>query len=135
MLWDIRRNQETSKPEPVTELDGHIGSVTLLHMDPYKIVTGGLRDRFVNVWETDTGTKTNSLFCSRPELRSTNIGCSAMAIYGCRIVTACYGDRGLVRIRDFSNATSPILEDAKESDDVSKFWGTQSYSDSDGSDE
>ncbi|XVF58207.1 hypothetical protein PTKIN_Ptkin07bG0045400 [Pterospermum kingtungense] len=136
MLWDIRRNQETSKPEPVTELDGHMGPVTLLHMDPYKIVTGSTGDNFVNAWETDTGTKTNSLLCNRPELGSTSIGCSAMAINACRIVTACYGEnQGLVCFRDFSSATRPILEYDDEGDDVSKFWGTQSYSDSDGSDE
>ncbi|XWS44272.1 hypothetical protein CRYUN_Cryun15aG0030500 [Craigia yunnanensis] len=136
MLWDIRRNQETSKPEPVTELDGHMGSVRLLHMDPYKIVTGGLGDDFVNTWETDTGTKTNSLFCNRLELGSPHIGCSAMAINGCRIVTASYGEtQGLVRFRDFSSATRPILEYNDEDVDVSKFWSTQSYSDSDGSDE
>ncbi|XP_022750619.1 uncharacterized protein LOC111299605 [Durio zibethinus] len=136
MLWDIRRNQETSKPEPVTELGGHMGSVTLLHMDPYKIVTGGLGDNFVYAWETDTGKQTNSLLCNRPELGNTNIGCSAMAVNACQIVTASYGEnQGLVRFRDFSGANSPILEHNDEDEDVSKFWSTQSYSDSDRSDE
>lgn len=132
MLWDIRRNQEISKPEPVIELDGHMGSVTLLYMDPYKIVTGSLGDSFVNAWETDTGKLTNSLLCNRPELGSTNIGCSAMAVNACRIVTASYGEiQGLVRFRDFSSATCPISEYNDDEGDVSKFWGTQSSSDSD----
>ena len=51
MLWDVRRNQESLKPEPIAELDGHCGQVTLLHMDPYKIVTGGPDNAYVNVWE------------------------------------------------------------------------------------
>ncbi|EEF45018.1 conserved hypothetical protein [Ricinus communis] len=53
MLWDIRRNQATPKPEPIAKLDGHTGSVTLLQMDPYKIVTGGPEDLYINTWEAD----------------------------------------------------------------------------------
>ncbi|OMO77446.1 hypothetical protein COLO4_25162 [Corchorus olitorius] len=125
MLWDIRRGQGTSKPEPVTELDGHMGSVTQLYMDPYKIVTGGLGDNFVNIWETDTGRKTNSLLCNHPELGSTNVGCSAMAVNACRIVTASYGEtQGLIRFRDFSTATYPVTECDEEEEDSSKFWGS-----------
>ena len=44
MLWDIRRNQEPLKPEPIAEMDGHNGPVSYLHMDPYKIVTAGPED-------------------------------------------------------------------------------------------
>ncbi|KAL4332530.1 hypothetical protein GQ457_07G002290 [Hibiscus cannabinus] len=136
MVWDIRRSQEASKPKPVIELDGHMGSVTLLHMDPYKIVTGGLGDNFVNAWEVDTGKQTNTLLCNRPELGSAKIGCSAMAVNACRIVTASYGEgQGLVSFRDFSGATRPLLSGCGDDEDVdvSKFWGTQTYSDSDGS--
>ncbi|XVF14224.1 hypothetical protein REPUB_Repub09cG0039800 [Reevesia pubescens] len=136
MLWDIRRSQEISKPEAVSVLDGHMGSVTLLHMDPYKIVTGGLGDNIVNTWETDTGTRTNSLLCNRREVGSSKIGCSAMAVNGCRIVTGSYGEnQGLVRFHDFTGATRRIMECDDEDEEVSKFWGTKSYSDSDGSDE
>ncbi|XVE83843.1 hypothetical protein DITRI_Ditri16bG0120200 [Diplodiscus trichospermus] len=135
MLWDLRRNQETSKPEPVTELDSHMGSVKQLYMDPYKIVTGGPDDNYVYTWEMETGRKTNSLLCTRPEAGN-NIGCSgcsAMAVNAWRIVTASHGQYlGLVRFRDFSGATH--LEYHNEEEDVSKFWGTQSYSDSEGSD-
>ncbi|KAK8335041.1 hypothetical protein V6Z12_A09G027800 [Gossypium hirsutum] len=139
LLWDIRRSQEASKPKAVTELDGHIGSVTLLHMDPYKIVTGGLGDNLVNAWEIDTGKQTNSLLCNRPELGNTNIGCSAMAVNACRIATTSYGEsQGLVSFRDFSGAVRPTsskCNDDEQEADVWKFWGTQTYSDSDGSNE
>lgn len=112
-----------------------MGSVTLLHIDPYKIVTGGLGDNFVNTWEIDTGKQTNSLLCNRPELGNTNIGCSAMALNACRIATASYGEsQGLVSFRDFSGAARPTfseLNDDEEEADVWKFWGTQTYSDSD----
>ncbi|KAL1151244.1 hypothetical protein V6Z11_A09G028800 [Gossypium hirsutum] len=118
LLWDIRRSQEASKPKAVTELDGHIGSVTLLHMDPYKIVTGGLGDNL---------------------LGNTNIGCSAMAVNACRIATTSYGEsQGLVSFRDFSGAVRPTsskCNDDEQEADVWKFWGTQTYSDSDGSNE
>ena len=30
MLWDIRKSQGTLKPEPVIELDGHMGPVNAL---------------------------------------------------------------------------------------------------------
>ncbi|XP_039039497.1 uncharacterized WD repeat-containing protein alr2800-like isoform X2 [Hibiscus syriacus] len=137
MLWDIRRSQEASELKPVTELDGHMGSVTLLHMDPYKIVTGGLGDNSVHAWEIDTGKRTKSFLCNRPELGSAKIGCSVMAVNACRIVTTSYGDsQGLVSFRDFSGATRPAVSECDdEVVDVSKFWGTQTFSDSDGSDE
>ncbi|XVE83842.1 hypothetical protein DITRI_Ditri16bG0120100 [Diplodiscus trichospermus] len=123
MLWDIRKNQQTSKPEPVTVLDDHRGSVTLLHMDPYKIVTGGPDDIYVYAWETDTGRQTNSLLCNRPEPGKL-MGCSAMAVNGCKIVTASYGQiLGLVRFRDFSSATRRGYRNTHE--DISKFGGTQ----------
>ena len=128
MLWDIRRNQEILKPEPIAELDGHAGPVTFLHMDPYKIVTAGPEDVHVNIWEADTGTQTNSLLCDYSEEPGTSSGCSALAVDGCRIVTASYGqEQGLVRFRDFFQASCPVLQ--RESDHVSKFWGSQSYSD------
>ncbi|WCJ20806.1 hypothetical protein M5689_003011 [Euphorbia peplus] len=130
MLWDIRRNQEMMKLEPVVELDGHTTPVTLLHMDPYKIVTGGPNDLFVNMWETDTGIKTNSLICCSSEFASTSFGCSAMAVRGTKIVTATRGEEhGIMRFRDYFNASCPVTlhEDAYGT----KFWNSPSYSDSD----
>ena len=91
MLWDIRKSQGTLTPEPVIELDGHMGPVPLVHMDPYKIVTGGPEDDHISVWEVETGTQTNTWVCSSDEEPNSNSGCSAMAVNGCRFVTASCG--------------------------------------------
>ncbi|KAF3444759.1 hypothetical protein FNV43_RR14452 [Rhamnella rubrinervis] len=126
MLWDIRRNQDIVKPEPLAEFDGHAGPVTNLHMDPYKIVSAGAEDFYVNVWEAKTGAHANSLACGFPGERSSCF-CSAMAVDGCRIVTTSCDEReGVVRFRDFSNASSPIVKD--EAVQASKFWSS-TYSD------
>lgn len=128
MLWDIRRNQETLKAEPVAELDGHAGPVTLLRMDPYKIVTAGQEDVCVNVWEADSGTQANSFTCGFPEEPSVASGCSAMAVDGCQIATGSYGPRmGLLRYKDFFNASCPASQ--RGDDHLSKFWDSESYSD------
>ncbi|OVA13307.1 WD40 repeat [Macleaya cordata] len=119
MLWDIRKAQE--KPEPVAMLEGHEGPVSQLHMDAYKVVTGSPEDPLVRVWETSTGTLANSFMCGIPDESESKIGCSAMAVDACRIVTASCGDEpGLVCFRDFTKATLPLLtnEDALSS----KFW-------------
>lgn len=129
MLWDVRRNQETLKPEPLAVLDGYAGPVTSLYMDPYKIVTAGSEDFFVDVWEAKTGAHANSLACGLRGERGSR-WCSAMAVDGCRIVTTCYDDEGegVVRFRDFSDASSPILKN--EDVPSSKFWSsTHSSSD------
>lgn len=128
MLWDVRRNQESLKPEPIAELDGHCGQVTLLHMDPYKIVTGGPDNAYVNVWEVDTGVQTNSLLCSSTD--DAGSGCDAMAVDGCRITTASYyEDLGVLRFRDFNHATNPVTK--LENEPSSKFWISMSDDDSD----
>ncbi|KAJ1386882.1 WD40/YVTN repeat-like-containing domain superfamily [Sesbania bispinosa] len=130
MLWDIRRNQEPLKPEPIAELDGQCGPVTLLHMDPYKIATGGPDDAYVNVWETDTGVQTNSLLCCKTGEDGSRSGCDAMAVDGCRIATASLcGGSGVLRFRDFNNATSPITK--LENEPPSKFWDSLSDGNSD----
>ena len=115
-------------------MGGHTGSVSFLHMDPYKIVTGCRKDFNINVWETDTGTQTNSLSCRSDDLPTTVSGCTALAVNGCRIVTAC-GGRGIgaVLFRDFKNATCPVVK--FENEHASRFWDPQSYSDTDGSDD
>ncbi|XP_050908711.1 uncharacterized protein LOC127122411 isoform X1 [Lathyrus oleraceus] len=122
LLWDIRRNQNCLKPEPIAELDGHSGPVTKLLMDSYKIVTGGSDDNCVKVWEVGTGEQTNSFICCLCDEENCRCGCDAMAIDGCRIVTATYckdynfGD-SVVTFRDFNSATSPITKL-----ETSKFW-------------
>ncbi|KAK2419870.1 U4/U6 small nuclear ribonucleoprotein PRP4 [Trifolium repens] len=131
MLWDIRRNQELLKPKPVAELDGHSGPVTNLHMDSYKIVTGGPDDTYVNVWEVGTGEKTNSLLCCLPGEDDCRSGCDAMAVNGCRILTASYCNRwGVLTYWDFNNATSPVTKLENEPP-TSKFWDSQSDNNSD----
>lgn len=133
MLWDIRRNQESLKPEPTAELDGHYGQVTSLYMDQYKIVTGGPDDAYVNIWEVDTGVQTNSLLCSSTEKDGTESGCGAMAVDGCRIATASSCENwGVVHFRDFNNATNPVRK--PESEPSSKFWDSISVSDDDSDD-
>ncbi|KAL5563801.1 hypothetical protein UlMin_033548 [Ulmus minor] len=113
MLWDIRRNQEPLKPEPIAEMDGHNGPVSYLHMDPYKIVTAGPEDSYVNVWDVDTGTQTNAL----------------------KIVTTHYShqEHGVVCFRDFTDASCPISSTKNYSSD--KFWDSISYRESDKADE
>ena len=130
MLYDIRRAKlSNSKEKPVTELDGgHTGCLTHLHMDAYKIVTGGRGkgDSHVNVWESNTGLLISSLTCDLEEARV-----DAVAVNGYQIVTANTShieDSGVVRYRDFSNASCPSVN--TEGDHASKFWNPQSYSDS-----
>ncbi|KAL2335549.1 hypothetical protein Fmac_016762 [Flemingia macrophylla] len=128
MLWDIRRNQESLKPEPIAELDGHCGPVTSLYMDSYKIVTGCPDSAYVNVWEVDTGVRTNSFLCSSIENDGTESGCDAMAVDGCRITTASSGeDWSVVHFRDFNNATNSVTK--SECEQSSKFWDSISVSD------
>ncbi|KAJ9540567.1 hypothetical protein OSB04_027073 [Centaurea solstitialis] len=107
MLWDIRKSTGTGEAGPMAELDEHIGPVTHLHMDPYKIVTGGPRDPWVKIWQADTGKQTNMLIVSPLQK-----GCFGFAADGFRIVTADYNrinhnrEEGLLCFRDFSNAVS-----------------------------
>ncbi|KFK25748.1 hypothetical protein AALP_AA8G154400 [Arabis alpina] len=125
MLWDTRRNSS----EAVTEMVGHKGRITQLHMDQYKIVTGGPEDVNVGVWETDTAVKANSLECCE-QARLFNIKFSAMAVQGLKMVTC--GDLGNICYRDFYTATLPISKPKDKSS--SKFWTSQSDSDNDDSD-
>ncbi|XAR51764.1 hypothetical protein NMG60_11006493 [Bertholletia excelsa] len=107
MLWDIRQSRDAPKlTKPVSELGGHRGAVTHLHMDPCKIVTGGPEDSFVNVWETSTGMKANSLTCCFGDALNPIPGCSAMAVNRYQIATASCGEQhGCILYRDFQNAT------------------------------
>ncbi|MED6205595.1 hypothetical protein PIB30_019156 [Stylosanthes scabra] len=134
LLWDIRRNQEASNPDPVAELDRHLGRVTLLHMDPYKVVTGGPDDDYVNVWDSDTGMQANSLLCCSDKEVVNKFGCDAMAVDGFRIATAtgCDG-ASILHYRDFKDAVDPVAK--PENDPPSKFWSSllSDYSDGDDS--
>lgn len=126
MLWDIRKNQARAKADPIAELDRHMGPVVRLHMDSYKIVTGTREDVSVNIWEAGTGNFSNSLTtCSPDEEVRPCFGCSALAVDGCRIVTAAYGEEGgPLRFWDFRNASCPVS--VREDEPSSKFWGPES---------
>lgn len=124
MLWDMRTFSETVKAKPLAELDGHIGPVKFLHMDRYKVVSGSPEDQYVNVWESDTGRQTNILDCNPTDGLHSSPGCSAMAVNGCQIVTGSFTEeQGVIRYRDFNNATSHVLSEGNEGG--SKFWGSQ----------
>ncbi|KAL8097816.1 hypothetical protein AgCh_030794 [Apium graveolens] len=124
MLWDMRTFSETVKAKPLAELDGHIGPVKFLHLDWYKVVSGSPEDQYVNVWESDTGRQTNILDCNPTDGLNSSTGCSAMAVNGCQIVTGSFTEeQGVIRYRDFNNATSHVLSEGDEGG--SKFWGSQ----------
>jgi len=107
-------------PEPVAELE-HGGRVTMVHMDPYKVVTGGPFDYHVNVWETGTGALTNQLDCRLPGETEDIVSLSAMGIDGSRIITSgCTEEPGLLYFRDFSNSSKSISCPSNGSS--SKFW-------------
>ncbi|XP_076939418.1 uncharacterized protein LOC143608125 [Bidens hawaiensis] len=129
LLWDIRKNTGSAEVEPMAELDGHVGPVTHLHMDPYKVVTGGPEDPHVSIWAADTGDQTNVLSCSPHD----TIGCASMAADGFRIVTAAYDQGfGVLRFRDFNNAVCSGLSDEQQTG--SKFWCPSTSGDADESD-
>ncbi|XP_078165262.1 CCR4-associated factor 4 homolog [Carex rostrata] len=118
LLWDIRKSSQESTP--VANLDSD-GQVTLLHMDPYKVVTAGSSNHHVNIWDASSGNLVNSLDCSMPGEDVLVNGVSAMSVDGCRIVTAAYcSEMGVLCFRDFSNCTKPVsLEDGEIGP---KFW-------------
>lgn len=133
-LWDMRRISGTHKVDPTAEFQRHAGPVKHIHMDPYKIVTGGPYDNRVNVWEVETGKLSNSLLCFAPEAES-SYDCAAMAVDGCRIVTAGAVDEieTAVVMRDFRSAVEYLAYDfssdeCDESSGVSKFWDPNSGS-------
>nr|XP_043632590.1 uncharacterized WD repeat-containing protein alr3466-like [Erigeron canadensis] len=125
MLWDIRKATGTGEAIPMAVLDEHIGPVTHLHMDPYKIVTGGPKDPHINIWETNTGDQTNSLICS-----GSGSGCSSMAVDGFRIVTSAHNQEfDVIRYSDFNTAVcSGSLKDEVIG---SKFWHSSTSDDTD----
>lgn len=119
LLWDIRKSQGLSNT--VAELHSD-GPVKLLHLDPYKVVTGAPSDDQVHVWETRTGDLLNTLSCGEPA-KSAGSTVSAMAIDGCRIAMSGTSAEGsFVHYRDFLKSAVPVSLPGKE---VSKFWRPQ----------
>jgi WD40 repeat protein len=130
LLWDIRKSQELSNT--VAELHSD-GPVTLLHLDPYKVVTGAPWDGQVHVWETRTGHLVNTLSCNNPVKSAGRSTLSAMAVDGCRIITTGSSTEGsLLHYQDFLRSSVPVASSGEE---VSKFWGPQEYEDEDSDDD
>ncbi|ERN16988.1 hypothetical protein AMTRI_Chr02g222440 [Amborella trichopoda] len=125
-LWDIRKLHE--KAEAMAVLDGHLGPVTCVHMDSYKVVTGGSEDSFVKIWETDTGLETCTLPCGIEEDETeTRSVLATMAVDKLRIVTSsCRGMVSLTLLRDFSDCKEPLSSKVENfegvEDGISKFW-------------
>lgn len=128
LLWDIRKSQEPANA--VAELHSD-GPVTLLHLDPYKIVTGAPSDGQVHVWETRTGHLMNTLSCGESAKSARRSTVSAMAVDGCRIVTAGNSaEVSMLHYRDFLKSSAPVSFSVKE---LSKFWSSQHHDDDDDS--
>ncbi|MCO5564746.1 hypothetical protein L7F22_018414 [Adiantum nelumboides] len=111
-LWDLRNVEE-----PYSTLGGHEGDVNFVHMDSYKVVTGGSGDAEVYVWGSQTGEQLNALELS-------NGGLTALTVQGVHIATG--SSDGTIQYRDFSNCTIPIRQAALEdfSKENLKFWET-----------
>ncbi|CAO2181185.1 unnamed protein product [Urochloa humidicola] len=128
LLWDIRKGQEL--PNTVAELQSD-GPVTLLHLDPYKVVTGVPSDGQVHVWETRTGELLNTLSCGEPAWMGGRSTVSAMAMDGCRIAMASSSPEGSVlHYRDFVESSAPVSLPGKE---ASRFWRPRPFGDNDDS--
>lgn len=107
--------------------------MTLLHLDPYKVVTGAPWDGEVHVWETRTGHLVNTFSCNNPVRSAGRSTLSAMAVGGCRIVTTGSSTEGsLLHYQDFLRSSVPV---AVPGEGVSKFWGPQEYDDEDSEDD
>lgn len=106
----------------------HGSLVTMLHCDPYKVVTGGPADHHANVWETGTGALVNQLDCRLPGESRDTVGLSAMGVDGPRIITnACSEEPGVLYFRNFSNCSVPLS--STDNNSSSKFWEPQHLSD------
>lgn len=130
LLWDIRKAQEL--PNTVAEMQSD-GPVTMLHLDPYKVVTGVASLGQVHVWETRTGSLLNALSCGEPSRSGGRGRVSAMAVDGCRIAMAGSSSEGsVVHYRDFMKSSAPVSLPNKQ---ISGFWRSQQFDDSDDSED
>ncbi|KAL6838749.1 hypothetical protein ACP4OV_031463 [Aristida adscensionis] len=131
LLWDIRKSQLLSNT--VAELHSD-GAVTLLHMDPYKVVTGVPSDGGVHVWETRTGDLLNTLRCGQPANSIGRSTVSAMAVDGCRIAMAGSSAEGsFLHHRDFLQSSVPVSLPGGD-EEVSRFWRPQQFDSGDDDD-
>lgn len=123
-MWDTRKSE--ASPDPWAVLGNHNGPVSCVHIDAYKVISGGPEDSNVYVWDAKTGCLLNSLDVVDDRDPSTVVGLSAFAAQGTRLVTGtCLGVPGAVRIRDFSNCTDVKVGDdegGEVSMQSSRFW-------------
>eukprot|EP01018_Ginkgo_biloba_P010304 Gb_04066 [translate_table: standard] len=119
-LWDIRSRCEN--PEPMAVLENHSGPVKSIHIDSYKVVTGGPSDKSVYIWDAKTTDELLSLECAEEAILN-DVRVGALAVNGARIVTGTCGELpGIIRFRDFSNCTVPLLTGNQNAENVLKFW-------------
>jgi len=105
------------------------GPVTLLHLDPYKVVTGVASHGQVHVWETQTGELLNTLSCGEPARSGGRITVSSMAVDGCRMVMAGSSPEGSVlHHRDFLRSSAPLPSVVEE---ASRFWRPRQFGEND----
>ncbi|KAJ1282230.1 hypothetical protein BS78_03G035600 [Paspalum vaginatum] len=124
LLWDIRKAQELPNTVVAMQSDG---PVKLLHLDPYKVVTGVASNGQVHIRETRTGDLLNTLSCGEPARSGGRITVSAMAVDGCKIAMAGSSPEGSVlHYRDFLKSSTPVSLPGKE---VSRFWRPQQFDD------
>ncbi|BFI18060.1 hypothetical protein MPTK1_6g12130 [Marchantia polymorpha subsp. ruderalis] len=126
-MWDMRMGSD-DQPEPWVTLGDHDGPVHCLHIDRYKVVSGGQHDRLVRVWDANTGEEISVLDTIELDRDSFRCGVTAMAVQGSRLVTGTCGDvSGVLRYRDFSNCTNPldapgVVTEPRSEGGTSKFW-------------
>ncbi|KAL2620394.1 hypothetical protein R1flu_000599 [Riccia fluitans] len=128
-LWDMRMCGD-AQPEPWVSLGDHVGPVHCLHVDRYKVVSGGQMDRLVRVWDANTASEISVLDTIELDMDILRCGVSAMAVQGPRLLTGTCGDvSGVLRYRDFSNCTNPLDTDEGMSEprrpSSSKFWESE----------
>lgn len=119
-LWDLRNIQDS-----YATLGNHCGAVSCVYMDAFKAVTGGFADRYVNVWDAETGVELNIFDSLADPEDPSDVGVSTIAVSGPRIVTATCGSMpGVIRLKDFSNCALSSTQTTLEADSkfFSKFW-------------
>eukprot|EP00850_Spirogloea_muscicola_P000238 SM000001S04640 [mRNA] locus=s1:1436818:1439728:+ [translate_table: standard] len=124
-LWDLRALG--SQSTPLATMTGHRGPVSMLHLDSYKLVSGGKSEQAVHVWDSNTGNEITQLSCA--------LGCEdedarprvvVLAVQGPKVVLTTRYPAGVI-FRDYSNCCTPLGK-VSPSDEgghaKSKFWET-----------
>eukprot|EP00850_Spirogloea_muscicola_P004218 SM000018S03583 [mRNA] locus=s18:160230:163334:- [translate_table: standard] len=124
-LWDLRALGSQSTPLAI--MTGHRGPVSMLHLDSYKLVSGGKSEQAVHVWDSNTGNEITQLSCA--------LGCEeedacarlvALAVQGPKVVLTTRYPAGVI-FRDYSNSCTPLGQVSPSDEGChskSKFWET-----------